>query len=455
MALSTGGLLLVALCAIAALLVLIIVFKVNATVALILISGLTAVVAGIPMNELADLLIGSFSTTIGRLALIIGFGAIIGRMLEQSGGAEVLAQTLLRWFGEKRAPLALAAASLLFGFPIFFDAGLIVMFPIIFSVARRLGGPVMLYVLPAAGSFQVMHGLMPPHPGPVAAATTMDINIGMVLIMGMCVAVPTWYLAAYRFARWLSTKFDVPIPTVLGSREAERELPGPKPSFGKVVFILLLPIVLITGNTVSGTLQSAGVIAEGATWANVLQFFGDTAVALFVTAFVASILLGYLRGVEWKNIDRLNDAGFRSVAAIMMVAGAGGMFGGVLRATGIGDALANVLSDLGFPLILMAYLISLALRVAQGSATVAVQTTAALLSSTVAAAGINDMRTALIVVAMGAGSFFASHVNDSGFWLVGGFLQVDTKTNLKMWTTFTSVISLTAFVFCSIFYAIV
>ena len=195
MNLTTGGLLGVALAAIAVLLFLIIVFKVNATVALILVSALTAIATGVPVSELFDMLLTGFSGTVGKLALIIGFGAIIGRMLEQSGGAEVLAQTLLRWFGEKRAPLALSVASLLFGFPIFFDAGLIVMFPIIFSVARRLGGPVLLYALPAAGAFQVMHGLMPPHPGPVAAATTMNINIGTVLLVGLIVAIPPWYLA--------------------------------------------------------------------------------------------------------------------------------------------------------------------------------------------------------------------------------------------------------------------
>ncbi|MGJ9529583.1 GntP family permease [Actinotignum sp. GS-2025a] len=455
MTLTTGGLLGIALAAIAVLLFLIIVFKVNATVALILVSALTAIATGVPVSELFDMLLTGFSGTVGKLALIIGFGAIIGRMLEQSGGAEVLAQTLLRWFGEKRAPLALSVASLLFGFPIFFDAGLIVMFPIIFSVARRLGGSVLLYALPAAGAFQVMHGLMPPHPGPVAAATTMNINIGTVLLVGLIVAIPTWYLAGYRFALWLSKRFDVPIPNVLGSKESGRELPGKEPAFATVLFILMLPILLITGNTVTSTLQSAGIIPENAAWASALKFFGETAVALFVTALVASIILGYVRKVPWKNIDKINDAGFKSVAAIVMVAGAGGMFGSVLRETGIGTALANTLADLGIPLLLAAYLISLALRVAQGSATVAIQTTAALLAATVSGAGLNDIQTALVVVAMGAGSFFASHVNDSGFWLVGGFLQVDTKTNLKMWTTFTSVISLVSFGFCSLVYLIV
>ena len=455
MVLSTGTLLLIGAVAIAVLLFMIIYFKINATVALIIISALTAVVAGAEVTGLADLLIGSFTNTIGKLALIIGFGAVFGRILEQSGGAEVLANGMLKAFGEKRAPLALAVASLLFGFPIFFDAGLVVMFPIIFTIARRLNGPVLLYALPAAGSFQVMHGLMPPHPGPVAAAQLTDTNIGLVLLLGLVVSIPTWYISGYRFTKYWSRRFHVEIPDVLGAKGQEKELPGKTPGFGTVLFLLLLPILLIAGNTVSSTLQTNGTIAETAVWANTLQFLGDTAVALFITVVVALIVLGYFRKVEWSRLNRIVDEGFKPVVSIMMVAGAGGMFGGVLRETGIGDALADSLDSLGLPLIVSAYLISLALRVAQGSATVAITTTAGLLGPAMAAADLSGAQAALIVVAMGAGSFFASHVNDSGFWLVGGFLQLDTSTNLKVWTVISSVISVTAFIFTSLLYLVV
>ncbi len=452
---STATLLLIGAGSIALLLFFIIYFKMNATVALILISGLTAVVAGIPITDLANLLIGSFSSTVGKLALIIGFGAVFGRILEQSGGAEVLANTMLKTFGEKRAPLALSVASLLFGFPIFFDAGLVVMFPIIFTIARRLNGPVLLYALPAAGAFQVMHGLMPPHPGPVAAAQLAGVNLGMVLIMGMLVSIPTWYLAGYRFTLFWSKKFNVKIPTILGTTDQERELPGKLPSFSTVLALLLLPIALIAGNTISTTLQTNGTIAKTNAIANLLQFLGDTAVALFITTFVALLVLGYFRKVDWAKANSIIDNGFKPVVAIIMVAGVGGMFGGVLRETGIGTALADSLEHLGMPLIVSAYILSLALRVAQGSATVAITTTAGLLGSAVASADISAMQAALIVVAMGAGSFFASHVNDSGFWLVGGFLQVDTATNLKLWTVVSSVISVVSFAFCCLFYVLV
>ena len=245
------------------------------------------------------------------------------------------------------------------------------------------------------------------------------------------------------------------IPDVLGAEGQEKELPGKTPGFGTVLFLLLLPILLIAGNTVSSTLQTNGTIAETAVWANTLQFLGDTAVALFITVVVALIVLGYFRKVEWSRLNRIVDEGFKPVVSIMMVAGAGGMFGGVLRETGIGDALADSLDSLGLPLIVSAYLISLALRVAQGSATVAITTTAGLLGPAMAAADLSGAQAALIVVAMGAGSFFASHVNDSGFWLVGGFLQLDTSTNLKVWTVISSVISVTAFIFTSLLYLVV
>lgn len=449
-------LLLIGAGSIAILLVLIMWLKLNATVSLIVVSAGTALVAGTSMTGLLDLLVDSFSSTVGKLALIIGFGAVFGRILEQSGGAEVLASTMLRIFGEKRAPLALSIASLLFGFPIFFDAGLLVMFPILFNVARRLGGPVLLYALPAAGSFQVMHGLMPPHPGPVAAASVTGVNLGMVFLMGAVVAIPTWYLAGYRLALFMARRFDISLPTILGGGDAsERELPGKEPSFGAVVSLLLLPIVLIAGNTVTTTLQSSGAVPEDALWANTVRFLGDTAVALVLSVIVALVVLGYARRVPWANLSRIVDSGFMPVASIIMVAGAGGMFGGVLRETGIGTALADLLEDVGLPLLVSAYLISLALRVAQGSATVAITTTAGLLGPAVMAAEASPAQLALLIVAMGAGSFFASHVNDSGFWLVGGLLQVDTATNLRLWTVFTSVISLTAFAVTALLYLVV
>lgn len=194
-------LLLIAAAAVALLLFLIMKVKLHPFVALVLVSVLTALAAGIPVADVPAALSFGFSTTLGSVALLVGFGVMIGRLLEITGGAQVLADTLIGRFGEKRAPLALGIAALFFGFPIFFDAGLVVFLPIIMTVARRFGGSLLLYALPAAGAFAAMHALVPPHPGPVAAAELLEGNIGLALLIGAPVAIVSWYLGSYP-ERW-------------------------------------------------------------------------------------------------------------------------------------------------------------------------------------------------------------------------------------------------------------
>ena len=198
--------------AIALLLVLIMKFKVHAFVALIIVSLLTALAAGIPVNKILPTLLGGFGNTLAAVALLVGLGAMIGRLLEVTGGAKVLADTLINKFGEQKAPFALGIASLLFGFPIFFDAGLVVMLPIIFSVAKQFGGSVLRYAFPAAGAFAVMHAFLPPHPGPVASGDLLGANMGLLVIIGLICAIPTWYAAAYlySYARGRFTKATPP-----------------------------------------------------------------------------------------------------------------------------------------------------------------------------------------------------------------------------------------------------
>lgn len=451
--LGAGWLLLILAAAIAVLLILIIKVKLNANLALILVSAVTAVATQIPTGDIIPTMIDGFGSTLGNVALLIGLGAMLGRMLEQSGGADVLADGMLRLFGEKRAPLALSVASLLFGFPIFFDAGLVVMLPIIFSVARRFGGSVLLYALPAAGAFQIMHGLMPPHPGPVAATGLVEANLGLVLLIGLGISIPVWYLAGYRFTKWWAGKFNLPVPEILGGTQ-KRELEGPRPSLATVLFLLLLPILMICMNTTLSTLIADGAI-ESSGLTDALIALGTTPAALFVTVLLALFLLGNRRGIEAKVTETLVDKALMPVVTIIFLAGTGGMFGAVLRASGIGSALAEALDNIGLPLILAAYLVSVVLRIAQGSATVAVTTTAALLAPALALAGLSEVELALMVLAMAAGSFFASHVNDSGFWLVRGFLEMDTPTALKVWTVTSTVISVTSFAGILVVYLVV
>lgn len=428
---GTAVLLMIAAGAVFLLLVLIMRFRLPAFVSLVMVSLLTALVAGIPTVKVVPTLLEGFGSTLATVALLVGFGAMIGRLLEVTGGAQVLADWLISSFGAQRAPLALGVASLLFGFPIFFDAGLVVMLPIIFSVALRFGGSVLLYAFPAAGAFAVMHAFVPPHPGPVAAGDLLGADIGLLLFVGLVLALPTWWLGSYLFSKWAGHRFVLPVPELLGVSETAEDREPPR--LRTVLFVLLLPLVLIFFNTGLSTLATAGTIDGNATWVAAARLLGQTPVALMITVVVAMILLG--QGRSRAEVEKLVESALPPICAIILVTGAGGMFGGVLRASGIGQALASSLDALGMPLIIAAFVISMALRVAQGSATVALTTTAGLIAPTVSATvGLSEFDRCFLVIAIASGATVLSHFNDSGFWLVGRFLNMDEKTTLKTWT---------------------
>jgi GntP family gluconate:H+ symporter len=477
---GTAVLLLIAAGAVALLLFLIMKVRLHAFLALVLVSLITAVAAGIPLADVPTALLTGFGTTLGSVALLVGFGVMLGRLLEVTGGAQVLADTLVSRFGEHRAPFALGVAALLFGFPIFFDAGLVVFLPIILTVARRFGGSVLYYALPAAGGFAAMHAIVPPHPGPVAAGTVLGGDIGVILLVGVPVALVSWYVGVYLVSRVIGARVYVPVPDLLfgelnGGRDftagdgrgdapgtsgpsgpgatGTGEADGPTgagtatltrsaPAFKLVLSLLLIPLVLISFNTVLTTLVESGVLAEDQTWVELLQLVGNTPVALLITLLIATVVLGRrLGGAE--EVMTILDQALAPICSIILITGAGGMFGGVLRTSGIGEALTSSLSGLGLPLILQAFLIATALRVAQGSATVALTTTAGLIAGQ--ASGLDDLHIALLVMAIAAGATVLSHVNDSGFWLVSRFFGMDEKTTLKTWTVMETTLGVSAF----------
>jgi GntP family gluconate:H+ symporter len=454
-ALGTTPLLLIAVAAVALLLFLIMKLRVHAFVALVLVSLLTAIAAGIPTADVVSTLLSGFGTTLASVALLVGLGAMIGKLLEVTGGAGVLADTLVNRFGEKRAPLALGVASLLFGFPIFFDAGFIVFLPIIFSVARRFGGSVLTYALPAAGAFAVMHAFVPPHPGPVGAGDILGADIGLLVIVGLVIGLPTWFISSYLYGRWAGQRFHIPVPAGVagpvdggdggtgGGVRTAVETKAP-PRFSTVLALLLLPLVLILLNTGSNTLATAGAVDGDAGWVQWLALLGQTPVALLITLLVSAAVLSRERFSRAETESLLNSA-LGPVCAIILITGAGGMFGGVLRASGIGTALADSLESIGLPVIVAAFVIATCLRVAQGSATVALLTTAGLIAPAVEAAGLSRLDVTLVVVAIACGSTVLSHVNDSGFWLVGRFLEMDVKTTLRTWTVMETLIGVVGF----------
>ncbi|MPY65764.1 GntP family permease [Deinococcus sp. SDU3-2] len=441
--------------AVALLLVLIISLRLHAFVALILVSLITALVAGLPVSGIVDVLVGGFGSTLGSVALLVGLGAMLGRLIETSGGARVLAQTLISRFGERRAPFALGVASLLFGFPIFFDAGLIVMLPVVFAVARRLNEPVLRYGLPVAGAFSVMHVFVPPHPGPVAAADLLGADIGVLIGVGVLVALPTWYLAGYLFGLWAGRRFPISVPDLLSGGPLSTEEPRNPPGAGTVIALLLLPLLLIFGNTGLNALATAGSVDPANPAVQMIRLLGNTPVALLISVLVASIVLGARRGVDKVTLEKLLDSALGPVASVILITGAGGMFGAVLRASGIGDAVSGSLQNLGIPVIAAAFLIAAFLRVAQGSATVALLTAAGLIQPAVAAAGYAGTDLAAVVIAAAAGSVVLSHVNDSGFWLVGRLMNLDIPTTFRTWTVMETLIGVIGFALAWLLFALV
>lgn len=447
---SAGPLLGIALAAIVLILLLVIKFRIHAFVTLIIVSALTAIAAGIPIAGVVPTMIDGFGSTIASVALLVGLGAMIGRLVEASGGAQSLADALVNAFGAKRAPLALGIASLIMGFPIFFDAGLIVMLPVIFAVARRLDGPVVAYGMPAAGAFSVMHVFLPPHPGPVAAAEFFSADIGYILGLGLIVALPTWYISGYLWGLFLGKKFTFKVSDALLGEQSDHD-PATAASPLKVISVMMLPMLLIFCNTGVNTLSVAGTIDATDTFAEVLTFIGQTPIALLLTLIIAMAVLG---PKDRENIEKLMDGALGPICSVILITGAGGMFGGVLRTSGIGDALADSMSNLGIPVIFAAYLVAAALRVAQGSATVALTTAAALMAPAVEAANMNEIQLALLVLATAAGSVFSSLVNDSGFWLVGRLMGMDVSTTLRTWTLNQVFISVIGFIVVLILWAI-
>lgn len=461
---GTATLLLIAAGAVALLLFLIMKVKLHAFVSLVLVSVVTAIAVGFDFADIPDALMFGFADTIGSVALLVAFGVMLGRLLEVTGGAQVLADTLITRFGEKRAPLALGVASLIFGFPIFFDAGLVVFLPIILTVARRFGGSLLFYALPAAGAFAAMHAIVPPHPGPVAAATAIEANVGLTLLVGIPIAVAAWYVGVMLVTRVLGARVYVPLPEIIfgevrdpHSDQAEGESGGPRlgeraPAFGTVLGLLLIPLVLISFNTGLDTLVQAGVL-DDAGWVNFLQLIGQTPVALMIAVLVAILVLGR-PNASMATVSEIVDDALGPICTIILITGAGGMFGGVLELSGIGAALSGSLSDLGISLILQAFIIATLLRVAQGSATVALTTTAGLIAGPVAAADLGDFKLTLIVVAIAAGATVLSHVNDSGFWLVSRFFGMDEKTTLETWTVMETTLGLSAFGIAAVLWAV-
>lgn len=436
---SPFALILLAASGVALLLFLVIVVRLQAFIALLVVSLVVAVLGGIPVEEIADAIREGMGGTLGYIAIVVGVGAMFGEMLQVSGGAERIASTLLGRFGEGRAPWALALTGLIVAIPVFFDVALILFIPLVYSLGRRTGKSLLYYAIPLVAGIAVAHSFIPPTPGPVAVAALLGADLGWVILFGFLAGVPATIVGGLFFGRYIAGRIHLDVPDYMEveapvPERAERDLPG----FGLVVGIIATPLVLILLNTALGVLLPEE--SELRAW---MSFLGHPFTALILAALIAFYVLGTRRGYTRAEVQEIATKSLEPVGLIILVTGAGGVFGRVLIATGIGEALAEVMAASNLPFLLLAFLIAATVRVSQGSATVSMVTAAGLMAPVVEAGAFSPPLVGLTTIAIASGATVLSHVNDSGFWLVSRFLGMPEEDTLRSWTVMMTILGLT------------
>lgn len=442
----TFSLIFIAILGVALLLFLVIYARIQAFVALLIASLFVAVIGGIPPAEIAGVIQEGMGNTLGYIAIIIGLGAIFGEMLQISGGAEIISNTLLKKAGEDKAPWALSFTGLIVAIPVFFDVALILFIPLVYSMARRTGRSLLYYGIPLVAGIAVAHSFIPPTPGPVAVAGLLGADLGWVILFGLIAGIPATIVGGIFFGKYIAKKIHIeaPVDNVEAAPDnatvADHAAKAPL-TFGIVVTILAVPLVLILLNTISGVILPEDSLVLG--W---IAFIGHPFVALTIATLLAFYFLGIRQGYSRRNIMRIASRSFEPVGLIILVTGAGGVFGRVLVETGIGEALANVMSASNLPIILLAFLIATLVRVSQGSATVSMVTAAGLIAPAVDLGNYSAPMVAAITIAIACGATVLSHVNDSGFWLVGKFFDMSEAQTLRSWTVMETIVGLVGFV---------
>ncbi|WP_219733003.1 GntP family permease [Kribbella qitaiheensis] len=391
-----------------------------------------------------------FGGILGHIAVIIGLGTVLGALLERSGGADVLSRRLLKLFGPKGTPVAMGLVGLIFGIPVFFDIGIFVLAPLVYVAAKRGGKSLVLYALPVLAGLSMTHAFLPPHPGPTAVAGLLHVDMGWLIIIGLACGLPAFAVAGILWPLYIAPRVPVSVPNEFIVAEESEGEQKPEPSLGLVMAVILLPLVLILGATF-GTL----ILDPHRDLLSVLTFLGNPAVALLLAVLAAYYLLGVRRGMTNAEFSELSSNSLKPVGMILLVVGAGAFFGAVISATGVGAALAKSLSSAGLPVLLLAYVISCGLRIAQGSATVAIVTTGGIVGPLLTTDGYSQAHLALIAAAICAGSIILSHVNDGGFWIVAKYFNMTVKQTLLTWSVLETVLSLVGFGMSALLWAII
>jgi gluconate transporter len=427
------GLLLLTLGSIVLLLVLILAVKLHAFLALLIASLALGLAAGMgPVAVLKSMQAG-FGEALGFIAVVVGLGAMIGRFIEHSGGGRALADWLLGKFGRDRARWALLVAAFLVGLPIFFEVGFIILAPLVWSLARESKRSLLFYGLPMMAALSATHSLVPPHPAPSAAAQLLGADLGRAILYGIAVSIPMAVVGGIFYGGWISKRLFIPVPAMAGVEDPARVANPPR--VGVVALILVLPVLLIFAATMAGAANLPGK--------PVFAFFGHPFTALLVTALAAMVVFGTRRGLNRNQISRMATESLAPIGTLLVIMGGGGAFKQVIVDSGVGPYAGQLLASANISLLLVAYLMSTVMRIAQGSATVAIITAAGIIAPLLKS--MPGYSPEMVLLAVCCGGTILSHVNDAGFWLVNEYCGMEVPQTLKSWTVMKVITSITGF----------
>lgn len=425
---------------IVALLVLIMGLKLNTFVSLIIVSFGVALLLGMPLDQIVKTIEAGIGGTLGHLALIFGLGAMLGKLIADAGGAQRIAMTLVARFGEKNIQWAVVVASFIIGIALFFEVGLVLLIPIVFAISRQLRVSILYLGIPVVAALSVTHGFLPPHPGPTVIAGEYKANIGEVLLYGFIVAVPTVIIAGPVFtkiAKRLVPESFTRTGNIASLGEQKEFNLDETPGFGISVFTAMLPVLLMSVATIFTLLQETLGLGESSV-ISAIEFIGNASTAMLISLLVAVYTMGIARKIPMQTVMESCTTAIAQIGMMLLIIGGGGAFKQVLIDGGVGTFVAQLFEGSALSPILLAWLIAAILRISLGSATVAALSTAGLVIPLLEQ---SDVNLALVVLATGAGSLIASHVNDAGFWMFKEYFGLSLKETFATWTVLETIIS--------------
>lgn len=426
---------------IALLLFLIIAMRVPAFLALLVSSLGVGLLSGLPTAQVIESVKNGMGGTLGFVAVVVGLGAILGQILQSSGGIERIADSLIRTFGPEKTQWSLGVTGFIVAIPVFFDVAFIILAPMLYGLAKRSGRSLLYYAIPLLAGLAITHSFIPPTPGPIAVAKLVNADLGWVILFGALTGIPAMIIAGPWFGQFIAKKIYIPVPKTYSNQSEQFNTPSM--SFAWVSLIILLPLLLIMLATIAPFL-----LVEDSDLLGAIQFLGHPFVALTLATIFALIMAHIKCNLSTESLLKIANKGLEPAGVVILITGAGGAFKQVLIDSGVGQMLATVFVEAQFSVFILGFLIAAITRVAQGSATVAMITGAGLMAPILELQPMSAPSLGLLVIAISSGATILSHVNDSGFWLVSRYLGMSETNTLKSWTVMTTLISMVGLVSC-------